>query len=194
MAYFSTCALRLDRPRSKSLQISEVRHRRAWLCPGVCDDCGHDYFVAFFCKGRGLSLVQYTAHGGGGGAPDGSRLPQPAGSPVGAVGQKRLRYFLQRDGVSLINQIEGPIITLRDGRNQEKISPDCGKAATIRGNTSSCFGVNSAAGLQRWRLLGKQRLLRLGCDQLSLCDELNWAFGGLRQGSDGRNRSRGTLR
>lgn len=53
--------------------------------------------------------------------------------------------------MSVINQIEGPIITLRDGRNQAKIFADCGKAAIFRGNTSTRFVVNSAAGLQRLR-------------------------------------------
>ena len=34
--------------------------------------------------------------------------------------------------VSVINQIEGPIITLRDGRDQVKFQPTCGKPTTFR--------------------------------------------------------------
>ena len=42
---------------------------RAW-----CDDCGHDYFVAYSCKGR-------------------PRLPPSAGAPVGAVGAEATALF-----------------------------------------------------------------------------------------------------
>ena len=54
---------------------------RAW-----CDDCGHDYFVAYSCKGRGVvPLLQHPAHGGDGGAPHRPRFPASAGAPVGAI-------------------------------------------------------------------------------------------------------------
>ena len=44
-----------------------------------CDDCGHDYFVAYFLQGPWrLPLVQHPSHGGDGGAPDGPRSPAPA--------------------------------------------------------------------------------------------------------------------
>jgi len=38
--------------------------------------------------------------------------------------------FLQL--VSVINQIEEPIITLRDGQDQVKFPPTCGKPTTFR--------------------------------------------------------------
>lgn len=64
-----------------------------------CDDCGHDYFVAFSCKGRGICpscttrrMVETAAHLCGHVFP---RLP--VRQWVLAV-PKRLRYFMQRDG------------------------------------------------------------------------------------------------
>ena len=63
---------------------------RAW-----CDDCGHDYFVAYSCKGRGMCplcntrrMVETAAHLCDHVFP---RLSVP----------KRLRYFMQRDGAVL---------------------------------------------------------------------------------------------
>jgi hypothetical protein len=51
-----------------------------------CGDCGHDYFVAFSCKGRGVCpscttrrMVETAAH------LIRPRLPAPAGAPVGAL-------------------------------------------------------------------------------------------------------------
>jgi len=50
------------------------RQQPQWLLTAVdpfararCDDCEHDYFVAFSCQGRGrLHIVQHPAHGGDG--------------------------------------------------------------------------------------------------------------------------------
>ena len=51
-----------------------------------CDDYGHDYFVAYSCKGRGVCpLVLHPAHGGDSGTLNGPRLSAPAGAPVGAL-------------------------------------------------------------------------------------------------------------
>ncbi len=51
-----------------------------------CDDCGHDYLVAFSCKGRGVCPSCNTRRmAEGRSAPDRSRLPAPAGAPMGAV-------------------------------------------------------------------------------------------------------------
>ena len=70
---------------------------RAW-----CDDCGHDYFVAYSCKGRGVCPSCNTR-----------RMMETAAYltdhvfPRLSVRQwvlsvpKRLRYFMQRDGVVL---------------------------------------------------------------------------------------------
>ncbi len=67
-----------------------------------CDDCGHDFFVAFSCKGRGVCPSCNTR-----------RMAETAAHladhvfPRLAVRQwvlsvpKRLRYFLQRDGSAL---------------------------------------------------------------------------------------------
>jgi hypothetical protein len=49
--------------------------------------CGHDFLIAFSCKGRGVgSSVQHPAQGGDGGASGRSRLAPVAGAPVGAGG------------------------------------------------------------------------------------------------------------
>ncbi|MBP6559395.1 MAG: IS91 family transposase [Burkholderiaceae bacterium] len=70
---------------------------RAW-----CDDCGHDYFVAYSCKGRGVCpscntrrMVETAAH-----LTDHVFPRLPVRQWVLSV-PKRLRYFLQRDGAVL---------------------------------------------------------------------------------------------
>ena len=70
---------------------------RAW-----CDDCGHDYLVAYSCKGRGVCpscntrrLVETAAH-----LKDHVFPRLPVRQWVLPV-PKRLRYFMQRDGVVL---------------------------------------------------------------------------------------------
>ena len=67
---------------------------RAW-----CDDCGHDYFVAYSCKGRGVCpscntrrMVATAAH-----LTDHVFPRLPVRQWVLSV-PKRLRYFMQRDG------------------------------------------------------------------------------------------------
>jgi len=70
---------------------------RAW-----CDDCGHDYFVAYSCKGRGVCpscntrrMVETAAH-----LADHVFPRLPVRQWVLSV-PKRLRYFMQRDGAVL---------------------------------------------------------------------------------------------
>jgi len=70
---------------------------RAW-----CDDCGHDYFVAYSCKGRGVCpscntrrMVETAAH-----LSDHVFPRLPVRQWVLSV-PKRLRYFMQRDGAVL---------------------------------------------------------------------------------------------
>ncbi len=70
---------------------------RAW-----CDDCGHDYFVAYSCKGRGVCpscntrrMVETAAH-----MTDHVFARLPVRQWVLSV-PKRLRYFMQRDGAVL---------------------------------------------------------------------------------------------
>ena len=67
---------------------------RAW-----CDDCGHDYFVAYSCKGRGVCpscntrrMVETAAH-----LCDHVFPRLPVRQWVLSV-PKRLRYYMQRDG------------------------------------------------------------------------------------------------
>lgn len=67
-----------------------------------CGDCGHDYFVAFSCKGRGVCpscttrrMVETAAH-----LCDHVFPRQPVRQWVLSV-PKRLRYFMQRDGAVL---------------------------------------------------------------------------------------------
>ena len=64
-----------------------------------CDDCGHDYFVAFSCKGRGVCpscttrrMAETAAH-----LADHVFPRLPVRQWVLSV-PKRLRYFIQRDG------------------------------------------------------------------------------------------------
>ena len=70
---------------------------RAW-----CDDCGHDYIVAYSCKGRGICpscntrrMVETAAH-----LTDHVFPRLPVRQWVLSV-PKRLRYFIQRDGAVL---------------------------------------------------------------------------------------------
>lgn len=51
--------------------------------------------------------------------------------------------------VSVINQIEGLIITLRDGRYSTITFSECGKAATFPSETYTRFGVNATPATQR---------------------------------------------
>ena len=67
-----------------------------------CGDCGHDYFVAFFCKGRGVCpscntrrMAETAAH-----LSDHVFPRQPVRQWVLSV-PKRLRYFMQHDGAVL---------------------------------------------------------------------------------------------
>jgi len=67
-----------------------------------CDDCGHDYFVAFSCKGRGVCpscntrrMAETAAH-----LVDHVFPRLPVRQWVLSV-PKRLRYFMQRDGAAL---------------------------------------------------------------------------------------------
>ena len=67
-----------------------------------CNDCGHGYFVAFSCKGRGVCpscttrrMVERAAH-----LSDHVFPHLPVRQWVLSV-PKRLRYFMQRDGATL---------------------------------------------------------------------------------------------
>jgi hypothetical protein len=65
----------------------------------------------------------------------------------------------------VINQIEGPIITLRDGRDQLKFPPTCGNPTTFRAKLGerplqSVMNFGNAAVDRACRLLG-------GCVALS---------------------------
>ena len=67
-----------------------------------CEDCGHDFFVAFSCKGRGVCpscntrrMAQTAAH-----LADHVLPRLPVRQWVLSV-SKRLRYFMQRDGAAL---------------------------------------------------------------------------------------------
>src|SRR5450830_986252 len=67
-----------------------------------CDDCGHVYFVAFSCKGRGVCpscntrrMVETAAH------LSDQVFPRQAVRQWVLSVPKRLRYFMQRDGAVL---------------------------------------------------------------------------------------------
>ena len=66
-----------------------------------CGDCGHDYFVAFSCKGRESAPRAPPGAWWNSSAPERSRIPRlPVRQWVLSV-PKRLRYFMQRDGAVL---------------------------------------------------------------------------------------------
>jgi hypothetical protein len=102
---------------------------RAW-----CDDCGHDYFMAYSCKGRGVCpscntrrMVETAAHFTGHVFP---RLP--VRQWVLSV-HKWLRYFMQRDGavLNMVLRIFLRVIT----QSQQSNSPSAAqvdKAALAR--------------------------------------------------------------
>ena len=59
-----------------------------------CGECGHDFLIAFSCKGRGVCPSCNTlAHGRNGSASRRSRVPAPAGAPVGAGGAEATALF-----------------------------------------------------------------------------------------------------
>jgi hypothetical protein len=67
-----------------------------------CDDCGHDYFVAYSCKGRGVCpscktrrMVKTAAH-----LTD-HVFPRLLARQWVLSVPKRLRYYIQRDGAVL---------------------------------------------------------------------------------------------
>jgi hypothetical protein len=84
-----------------------MRHLCPWVCPCLgSDDCGHDYFVAFSCKGRGVCpscntrrMVEMAAH-----LSDSVFLRLPVRQWVLSF-PKRLRYFIQRDG-AVLNMVQ----------------------------------------------------------------------------------------
>ena len=87
----------VQRKPSKYLECGIFAHgfARAW-----CDDCGHNYFLAYSCKGRGVCpscntrrMVETAAH-----LTDHVFPRLPVRQWVLSV-PKRLRYFMQRDGV-----------------------------------------------------------------------------------------------
>ena len=59
-----------------------------------CGQCGHDFLIAFSCKGqRRVPIVQRAAHGGDGGASHRSRLAGPAAAAMGTCGAEAAALF-----------------------------------------------------------------------------------------------------
>ena len=85
-----------ERPFCKYLEFGIFAHCFNWAW---CDDCGHNYFVAYSCKGRGVCascntrrMVDTTAH------LTVYVFPSlPVHQWVLSV-PKRLRYYMQTDG------------------------------------------------------------------------------------------------
>ena len=102
-----------------------------------CDDCGHDYFVAFSCKGRGVCpscntrrMVETAAHLGDHVFP---RLP--VRQWVLSI-PKRLRYFMQRDGAAL-NMVLRTFLRVIDAHSGFSV------------DASVCIEAHDRAGLER---------------------------------------------
>ena len=98
---------------------------RAW-----CDDCGHDYFVAFSCKGLGVCpscntrrMVETAAH-----LSDHFFPRLPLRQWVLSV-PKRLRYFMQRDGavLGMVLRIFLRVIAQTLWRKNRKVSTSAAK-------------------------------------------------------------------
>ena len=90
-----------------------------------CGDCGHNYFVAFSCKGRGVCpscttrrMVETAAH-----LSDHVFPRLPVRQWVLSV-PKRLRYFMQRDG-PVLNMVLR-IFEAGDRTNSADPQPRCG--------------------------------------------------------------------
>lgn len=95
---------------------------RAW-----CDDCGHDYFVAYSCKGRGVCpscntrrMAETAAH-----LTDHVFPRLPVRQWVLSV-PKRLRYFMQRDGAVL-----GMVLRIFLRVIAQSLSANCPSAADV---------------------------------------------------------------
>jgi hypothetical protein len=67
-----------------------------------CGDCGHDFLIAFSCKGRGVCpSCNARRMGPDGGASGRPGLPTAAGAPVGVVGAQASALLLNRDPEAL---------------------------------------------------------------------------------------------
>ena len=95
---------------------------RAW-----CDDCGHDYFVAYSCKGRGVCpscntrrMAETAAH-----LTDHVFPRLPVRQWVLSV-PKRLRYFMQRDWAVL-----GMVLRIFLRVIAQSLSANCPSAADV---------------------------------------------------------------
>ncbi len=70
-------------------KISGVRHLCPWLCPRSLRRLWARLLCSLLLQRPGsLPLVHHPAHGGDSSAPERSRIPPPAGAPVGAVGSQ----------------------------------------------------------------------------------------------------------
>ena len=106
-----------------------------------CDDCGHDYFVAFSCKGRGVCpscntrrMVETAAH-----LTDHVFPRLPVRQWVLSV-PKRLRYFMQRDGAAL-NMVLRIFLRVIE-QSLQSLSP--GAAQVAKANEAALHGPTSA--------------------------------------------------
>ena len=104
-----------------------------------CGDCGHDYFVAFSCKGRGVCpscntrcMVETRAH-----LTNLVFQRLPVRQWVLSV-PKRLRYFMQRNKVKFVwipVSLMNPKSTLQCAALLSAANPSADSQAAIQSNT-----------------------------------------------------------
>jgi hypothetical protein len=128
------------------------RELRAYLECGIvaygfarapCEECGHDFLVAFSCKGRGIRPSCNSPHGAERSSPRRSRAAPAAGTPVGVVPAQAASYHLRRErvdkddgkemeqwdhggGFSLDARVR---IAANDRRGLERLLRDCARPA-----------------------------------------------------------------
>ena len=110
MAALELCSSgQFDRQEDHNIPSADVRHGfREYLECGIvahgfprawCDDCGHDYFVVYSCKGRGVCPSCITRRMVETAAPLTDTVwPRRPVRQWALSALKRLRYFMQRDG------------------------------------------------------------------------------------------------
>jgi hypothetical protein len=111
-----------------------------------CDDCGHDYFVAFSCKGRGVCpscntrrMVETAAH-----LCDHVFPRLPVRQWVLSV-PKRLRYFMQRDG-AVLNMVLRVFLRVIS----QSLQAHCPGAAQVHTTDRAALHIGAVAFIHRF--------------------------------------------
>ncbi len=106
-----------------------------------CEDCAHDYLVAFSCKGRAVCpscnarrMEQTAAH-----LVDHFFPHLPVRQWVLSV-PKRLRYFMQRDGAALKSALRIFLRVIEASASRRRTAPPwCRRRARTATGTTGCW-------------------------------------------------------